>query len=149
MIVGPQSRTQESACLICGDTEKQLVRDHDHTTGYIRGMLCAQCNSWLGNYEARIRKGMNPRKRITGKKRFRAWVSQYLNQIEAHLRRNTGVLYHRKGLPVFPFDLGSDSGPEKPPCICKESGLTHNPQVRSGDSGAARPKAVLSLSLGA
>lgn len=42
--------SQHNACAICGQVKKLLV-DHDHTTGQVRGMLCAGCNSGLGHYE--------------------------------------------------------------------------------------------------
>jgi len=34
-------------CAICGKSER-LVIDHDHLTGYIRGVLCNRCNLALG-----------------------------------------------------------------------------------------------------
>lgn len=45
---------QEGKCAICGEYEegngKKLAIDHDHTTGQVRGLLCAQCNLGLGNF---------------------------------------------------------------------------------------------------
>lgn len=38
-------------CEICGCTEKQLVVDHDHATGLIRGLLCRRCNLALAVIE--------------------------------------------------------------------------------------------------
>lgn len=43
---------QKGVCAICGKPEmmhKQLVVDHDHKTGKVRGLLCTNCNKALGN----------------------------------------------------------------------------------------------------
>lgn len=54
---------QKNLCLICNRPEKLLDRaknirplvvDHCHTTGKIRGLLCASCNLAIGNFEDRI-----------------------------------------------------------------------------------------------
>jgi hypothetical protein len=37
-------------CAICENDEKDLVIDHDHKTGKVRGLLCRQCNSGLGMF---------------------------------------------------------------------------------------------------
>lgn len=39
---------QNNVCAICGQNGKKLHIDHCHTTGKIRGLLCAPCNSFLG-----------------------------------------------------------------------------------------------------
>lgn len=41
---------QGNSCAICKKGRK-LVVDHDHTTGEIRGLLCARCNGILGDFE--------------------------------------------------------------------------------------------------
>ena len=35
-------------CDICGETTGIMHRDHDHTTGKFRGVLCSRCNPALG-----------------------------------------------------------------------------------------------------
>ena len=37
-------------CVICG-IETQLVVDHCHETGAVRGMLCSNCNLGLGHFK--------------------------------------------------------------------------------------------------
>lgn len=55
-------REQHPVCEICGNTEtlswnkegrpNKLCADHNHATGQFRGVLCHNCNSRLGWYEA-------------------------------------------------------------------------------------------------
>jgi hypothetical protein len=44
---------QGGACAICGARDPEHV-DHDHVTGWIRGILCFNCNGGLG----RLRDGV-------------------------------------------------------------------------------------------
>ncbi len=50
---------QENVCAICGNKETNytsnpqvthLAVDHDHLSGRIRGLLCAQCNQAIGKF---------------------------------------------------------------------------------------------------
>jgi hypothetical protein len=53
---------QKGVCAICGKPEtmighgkvKWLAVDHDHTTGKVRGLLCAHCNQAIGKFEENI-----------------------------------------------------------------------------------------------
>lgn len=42
---------QGGQCLVCGGASKsgrRLAVDHDHKTGRVRGLLCSECNTALG-----------------------------------------------------------------------------------------------------
>ena len=46
---------QGGRCAICYTHRDKLSRnlcvDHDHALGYVRGLLCIQCNAGLGNFK--------------------------------------------------------------------------------------------------
>jgi len=82
-----QSTIPVLCCAICLTTDARFVRDHDHKTGFIRGILCDQCNSFLGIHEGRgLRK----------KKHFK-WMQDNWQRISAHLKSDTGIKYHGSG----------------------------------------------------
>lgn len=43
--------SQSGACKICKSAEEDLVVDHCHETGIVRGLLCNSCNWGLGNFK--------------------------------------------------------------------------------------------------
>lgn len=42
---------QNGSCLICTKAGLQLVTDHCHETGRVRGLVCIRCNTSLGTFE--------------------------------------------------------------------------------------------------
>jgi hypothetical protein len=52
--------SQGGICAICGKTENNNPRmkffcvDHCHTTGKVRGLLCQECNFFLGKLEREL-----------------------------------------------------------------------------------------------
>lgn len=41
---------QKAVCDICGNPDRKVVFDHNHTTGKFRGFLCQACNSGIGQF---------------------------------------------------------------------------------------------------
>lgn len=94
-----------SRCAICHRTRPhvKLVRDHDHATGYIRGILCEQCNSWLGIYE---------NQRLGKRGKYQHWIISHRDRIETHLNTITNLFYvagtRRKGTPRKDLDAAAN-----------------------------------------
>jgi Recombination endonuclease VII len=43
---------QKNRCAICGEEPPYgLVIDHNHKTGFIRGLLCRRCNTGIGCFQ--------------------------------------------------------------------------------------------------
>lgn len=88
---------QTQFCNICGklasETKtKRLVRDHNHSTRLIRGMLCDSCNNYIGIYESK--KDYAPAIiKARKKKMYVYWLNTYQNRITFHLSCNTGIIY--------------------------------------------------------
>jgi hypothetical protein len=60
----------------------------------IRGLLCVQCNSWLGVYEANLRRALIGKKQRGGG-HFKGWILQFKDKIDAHLLKDTGLKYYQ------------------------------------------------------
>jgi hypothetical protein len=82
-----------SACGICG-VIGEVVRDHDHKTGFVRGLLCRQCNSWLGVFESNKTKI-----RQKGRRQYLEWARRFANEIEKYLSDAAGVVAQGLGIP--------------------------------------------------
>ena len=46
-----QELMQAGCCAICGTPTDSLHGDHDHETGFTRGLLCGPCNRGLGMFK--------------------------------------------------------------------------------------------------
>lgn len=88
-------RMPEQQCNICNATDERFVRDHNHWTGRIRGILCEVCNSWLSVYESNIRRAAVG-KPTRGHGKYLKWVEQFHDKIEAHLASDTGIYYKKR-----------------------------------------------------
>ncbi len=42
------TEAQRNRCAACGCSDSELCIDHDHSTGFVRALLCKKCNSALG-----------------------------------------------------------------------------------------------------
>lgn len=87
-------------CNICNVTAaksstKRLVWDHDHDTGFIRGVLCDLCNCWLPFYEFIKKYEFMNAEKVYGRT-CAYWMVAYKDKIEIHLSSNTGILYSDK-----------------------------------------------------
>jgi|SRR5271165_927009 len=81
-------------CQICGANETRYVRDHNHKTGYIRGILCEVCNSYLGTFV----KNLFFKKGIKGSKNYRNWAAMFETKILDYLCKATPYVYPWKTL---------------------------------------------------
>ena len=83
----PDGSGEYAVCDICG-VVAFLVVDHNHATGYIRGLLCDRCNKWLGDYEGASRS--------SGRSNYDAWCNQYYGEIEQYRVRTSEYRYKNK-----------------------------------------------------
>lgn len=61
---------QDGRCAICGIHESELPKrlhlDHCHDTGRVRGLLCAKCNTSLGQFEKEPERLLRAYEYLTG-----------------------------------------------------------------------------------
>lgn len=76
-------KRQNGFCALCGDRIlDNPVLDHDHKTGYIRGVLHRGCNAFLGNIENNLARNQ------IGESRLRSIFNnffRYIQQQHPHL----------------------------------------------------------------
>lgn len=75
-------------CEICG-VSGYVVRDHNHATGMIRGLLCDPCNGRIAAYE----RDLGRSRRRKHKREFLLWFYAHHRAILTHLLKDTGVRY--------------------------------------------------------
>jgi hypothetical protein len=90
------------SCAICKVTGEltefpsrgaRIVRDHNHETGFIRGLLCNECNWNLGLLE----KAPHYYYRRLARKEWRSWVYEFASEILKHLNSESRVVYKVPG----------------------------------------------------
>lgn len=92
-----QSIDSEPCCNICKSTTGntgRLVRDHDHKTGVIRGLLCDWCNACVGIIESRYHQ---ERGTLHKGRRRKEWLEKYKDAIVNHMNSDSGVRYKGSG----------------------------------------------------
>ena len=50
---------QNGCCAACDKSTDNLVVDHDHSTGKVRGLLCSNCNLALGHFQDDVERIQN------------------------------------------------------------------------------------------
>lgn len=85
-------KRQDYACPLCGsslraNSKKQPVLDHDHQTGYLRDVLCRNCNGIEGkvfNLARRAKAGLTERE----------WLQNLLAYYDRHETPQHGGVFH-------------------------------------------------------
>lgn len=78
-------------CEICKVTTGKFVRDHNHKTGFVRGILCNICNSYLGTYEKVLAGQSNS---IKNPVKYLRWIEISKISIETYLNKgDTTIVY--------------------------------------------------------
>lgn len=82
---------QGGYCLLCGEqiADGEAVLDHDHKTGFVRGVLHSGCNAMLGHVE-----NNRPRYRLLGG-RLRRWLESVFTYVHADYGHNPLHPTHR------------------------------------------------------
>ena len=83
-------KAQEYKCPLCGNSmkggQKKPALDHDHATGYIRDVLCLNCNGMKG-------KVFNLARRCGAGKEIE-WIKNWLEYQLRHYEPQHGGLFH-------------------------------------------------------
>ncbi len=97
---GAIRQRQDGICVLCLESvmpgaAKRPAMDHDHATGYVRGVLCLHCNGMLGKVE-------NASRRAVGKDGNNlSWLTEVLEYLHYHATPAWSVPGVRTGL-IYP-----------------------------------------------
>lgn len=84
-------QAQKYKCPLCGNSmkggQKKPALDHDHATGYIRDVLCLNCNQFEG-------KTYNGANRSKGDLTPKQWIQNLLDYWNRHETPQHGGLFH-------------------------------------------------------
>ena len=83
---------QNNRCPLCDGpltqrSKKRPALDHDHTTGYIRGVLCINCNGIEGKIHNLVR-------RAKGKSHKLVWLTRLKQYWDLHETPQYGGVFH-------------------------------------------------------
>lgn len=81
---------QDGKCAMCGREPKVPCLDHDHKTGFIRGVLCSACNSMEGKIKNAARRAYGSGNEV----QFLQDLIEYWNK---HIDEPSGVIHPNHG----------------------------------------------------
>jgi uncharacterized protein involved in tolerance to divalent cations len=80
-------------CAICEATERKLIRDHNHETKMIRGVLCDRCNSYVFLFEFQV---------ASTSLEYVKWLSAYQEFVENYIKQDIGIPWNQRLRIKFP-----------------------------------------------
>lgn len=80
-------KKQNGICPLCNEPIEDPVLDHCHTTGFIRGVLCRNCNGIEGQITNRINRA---KRNLTQEQ----WLENYAKYRRLHVKPQTNFIHH-------------------------------------------------------
>lgn len=84
------AKEQGNICPLCEQrfgARKKPALDHDHDTGYLRGVLCINCNGMEGKITNRVKRAKGTMSKVQ-------WLRNLLAYWELHETPQWGGIYH-------------------------------------------------------